>query len=226
MVALVVGSLWGSMVCRQYIAFGRTFRYTLIAAAIGVPLLLLAGGHYVTALMDRFARPSMASASDISSGRTIVWSNAFDVLASNPLYFFSGVGWNTWSFSGLRVAPHNQYLSMYFELGLVGLVAFLLLLTYVARVPLRTLKKAPVRYRAMLVSLVFSVLILLVGMLFATLGFPWVFLWTFFALSLRIILEGPGKQEAGQASGSQAAVQRAPMRTMLPAKHARKPAGA
>lgn len=225
-VALLLGVLWGAVMCRKYISFTRTIKYSLLAAAVATPVLLFAGSGYIAGLMARFAGFSSGNVADVSSGRTIIWQQAFDVLSQNPVYFISGVGWNTWFSSGLmNLGAHNQYLQLYFELGLVGLFSYVLLLGSIVRAPLQALRVAPSQQRSMLVSFVFSVLILAVGLLFSSLGVPWGFLWIFFALSLRQVVEIPEWQRlTGTASASPSV--RAPMPTMIAARSARKASGA
>ena len=221
-VGLLVGALWAAMLCRNYISFTRAMKNALIAAAIAAPILLIAGGTYVDGLIERFTGVSTVSASDVSSGRTIIWAQAYEALSANPMYFLTGVGWYTWFFSGMELGPHNQYLSIYFELGLIGLLSYLVIIWTIARAPLQALKKAPARDRAVLLAPVFSVSILAVGMLFEALGVPWIFLWTYFALSLRTVVALRESRLAGSPADS-AANGAEPLRrklgTMIPARH-------
>jgi O-antigen ligase len=187
-VGFVVGGLWATYLCRKYLSLGRAIIWSIIIAAVAVPVLFLAGSGYLTDLIARFTGVSAVSAADISSGRTEIWGQAFDVLATNPLYLITGVGWNTWAFSGFIALAHNQYLSIYFELGIVGLVTFMLLLRTTIVAALRAAGASAQAQRGPIIALVYSGLILSVAIIFATLLIPWFYLWIYIGLSLRYAL--------------------------------------
>lgn len=66
-------------------------------------------------------------ASDIgtaSSGRTEIWGSAISKMAAAPWSFITGFGWGVYYVLPRVLAPHNEYLGYFFNLGLVGLCCF------------------------------------------------------------------------------------------------------
>ena len=57
--------------------------------------------------------------------RTTIWNNAFNMMNSNPLYYFFGAGWGSYfGYNGYTVVMHNTYLSMLCDTGIIGLCLF------------------------------------------------------------------------------------------------------
>jgi hypothetical protein len=62
----------------------------------------------------------------------MIWSTALKVMMQQPWSFLTGFGFDVYSTMGFEYAPHNAYLGMLFNLGLPGLVAFLLIIVQAA----------------------------------------------------------------------------------------------
>ena len=63
---------------------------------------------------------------EASSGRTEIWLNLLATMFASPITFITGFGWDVYWSMPFRFSPHNHYLALWFNLGLVGLVDRLL----------------------------------------------------------------------------------------------------
>jgi O-antigen ligase len=109
-------------------------------------------------------------------------------MMNSPLSLITGFGWNTWlegSVMGFYIVAHNHYLSLWFELGLVGLICFIVMLRQVVKEALTTIAIADAADRDLVVAFVFSFLILAVGIFFVLLYKPWLYIWPYIGLAMR-----------------------------------------
>jgi len=185
LVALVLGSLWAAYLCRRYLSFRTAFKWGSAIFAITAVVALVAGRTYLEAYIQRFTGVSLASAADMSSGRSDIWARALVAMMRSPLSFITGFGWNAWSVMGFYFVAHNHYLWLWFELGIVGVVCFLVILGQLVTTALTTAAVADSTDRDFLVAFVFSFLILGIGIFFVLLTKPWVYLWSFYGLAMR-----------------------------------------
>ena len=107
------------------------------------------------------------------------------LMMNSPLSLITGFGWNTWSVMGFTLVAHNHYLSLWFELGLVGVVGFVLILRQLVTTALTTAAVADASDRNFILAFVFSFLILAVGIFFVLLFKPWTYLWPYIGLAMR-----------------------------------------
>ncbi len=108
--------------------------FVLLAMLLFFALISSAGGLFDIAVVER-ATEKLSSITQRAmdptlSGRTVQWAAALDFIASNPSTFLWGVGWG---FGGMVLPTaignaHCMYLQVLLELGIVGLIMFLVLL--------------------------------------------------------------------------------------------------
>lgn len=117
-----------------------------IAAFLGIFILKMVHERHYIAFSNLFG----------SFGRTTYWSEALKIIALKP---FFGFGLNTYSVIGKRYSegwggyPHNCYLQMTAEIGLIGLLSFLWILFALYRSILRALRgMLESRQRALLIG--------------------------------------------------------------------------
>ena len=59
------------------------------------------------------------------SERTEIWSNAFTLINSDPIYYLFGTGWGSYyGYNGYYVVMHNTYLSILCDTGIIGIMLF------------------------------------------------------------------------------------------------------
>jgi len=184
-VGLLFGSLWAAYLCRSYITFRVAAKWGSAILAITLIAAIIAGRTYVEIYIHRWTGVYLSSAADVSSGRSDIWSRAFTLMMNSPLSFITGFGWDTWTVMGFTLVAHNYYLSLWFELGLVGVVGFLLILRQLVTTPLATVAVADASDRNFILAFVFSFLILAVGIFFVLLFKPWTYLWPYIGLAMR-----------------------------------------
>ncbi|MGA2841380.1 MAG: O-antigen ligase family protein [Steroidobacteraceae bacterium] len=184
-VSLLFGTLWAAYLCRRYLSFQVAIKWGSAIFAITLIAALIAGRTYVEIYIHRWTGVYVSSAADVSSGRSDIWGRAFMLMMNSPVSFITGFGWGTWSVMGFKLVAHNHYLSLWFELGLVGVVGFVLILRQLVVTALDTAAVADASDRNFIVSFVFSFLILAVGIFFVLLFKPWTYLWPFIGLAMR-----------------------------------------
>ena len=184
-VGLLFGTLWAAYLCRRYLSFQVAIKWGSAIFAITLIAALIAGRTYVEIYIHRWTGVYVSSAADVSSGRSDLWSRAFMLMMNSPLSLITGFGWNTWSVMGFTLVAHNHYLSLWFELGFVGVVSFVLILRQLVTTALTTAAVADASDRNFILAFVFSFLILAVGIFFVLLFKPWTYLWPYIGLAMR-----------------------------------------
>ena len=104
---------------------GLQFAAVLIVVAASIAITNL---DLVSA---RLEQSTSSNFDELSSGRTAIWRATILVQAENPLTFIYGNGWNAHEHSGIWKSAHNMYLLYLYELGVIGLTLFIVLLASV-----------------------------------------------------------------------------------------------
>jgi O-antigen ligase len=156
-----------------------------------------------------------------------MWMEGIRVMIDHPWSFISGVGWNTWHVQGFNYLPHNQYLSLYFDMGLVGLFSFIAILIMLFRMIGRTARMAPdPAARMWPIGMGFGLLMYAIGITFSNMTVPWIFVWPFFGLSVRYCLDSQRMfAETDEKDAARPARRREPDRRDSYSLPKRKPAG-
>ena len=187
---LVGGCLLACVLLRRFIpfrvaalgAFGALF---FVFAA--VLMAYLAG--YGELLYDRFIQDSIGGGHEASSGRTTIWATALAQMFEQPVTLITGYGWDAYrAFTLTGFAPHNTYLGIFFELGIIGLFFVLLAYGNALRIARAGMRGAEGETLALLMAFCFGFLAVLVGVFFVELSIPWVFTWAYAGVSLRLAL--------------------------------------
>jgi O-antigen ligase len=194
---LFIGSVWGALLCHRYLSLQRTLKWLSTTVAVLVPMLIVVGAQYWHQLVARFTGTS-GNVDEMSSGRTDIWSWGIDKMLEAPWTFVSGFGWNSWWSMGFDYIPHNEYLWLWFELGVVGVACMVVILATVTKTALAAARIAQERPRRFLVACVFGTLTLAVTIFFANLWVPWFYLWPYLGVCMRYAMLA--RQEARQQS--------------------------
>lgn len=203
LVALVLASIWGLVRFRKYISGRAIMGGVAVAGAVAVVVLPFVAARYGSLLMSRFIGDSSSvDMVDVSSGRLDIWAGAFAVMAQSPLTFLSGFGWNVYSSMPFRLAPHNHYVALWFELGLVGLVCGTALLVLAARAALNAVPLVSNQYRGVMMSFAIGTLAIAIATFFVDLYTPWLWFWAYAGLVMRIAVNARSNVRA-QVSDSE-----------------------
>ncbi len=186
-VAIIVSAIWGAYVFRRYVPLRR-----IVAIAAGGVFVILAAllavlPMYGEVLYRRvFGDSSGGDMVQVSSGRTEIWTNALATMAEKPLTFFTGYGWDVYSAMPFRYAPHNYFVDLWFNLGIIGLVCGTLLLVIVIREALKTVRIIDPRYRPVMMSFAVGACAITVATFFVDLYTPWLWFWAYAGLAMRL----------------------------------------
>lgn len=187
-VAVFVAAVWGGFLLRRHISASKVVGIAgagLLVIVIAVAALSV---RYGDLLYQRVLGDS--SSSDIvgaSSGRTEIWATAIARMADTPATLFTGFGWDVYWAMPFRYSPHNHYISLWFNLGLVGLVCGTMLLVYVVREARQAVDRTPVREQQLvLAGFVFGALGIAIATFFVDLYTPWLWFWAYAGLVMRI----------------------------------------
>ena len=185
---LVVGGLLAAIFLRRFIP-NRTLIYAVFfgIAFLTIGLLLAYAAGYGELLYDRFVDRSTGSAWEASSGRTVIWGRTLEKMIDTPITLITGYGWNSYRyFPDFGYAPHNSYLGIYFNLGVIGLALVLFSFWNVLRIAKRAIAIAPLDLSPLLVAFIFGFLGMLVGIFFVELYSPWLFIWAYTGANMRL----------------------------------------
>jgi O-antigen ligase len=188
LVGLVLGSLWAAYLCRRYLSLRVAIKWGSAIFAITVVVALIAGRTYLETYIHRFTGVYLSSAADVSAGRSDIWVRALMAMMNSPVSLITGFGWNTWlegSVMGFFLVAHNHYLLLWFELGLIGLVSFIVIFHQLVSTALTTAAIADAPDRDLIIAFVFSFLILVIGIFFVLFYKPWMYLWPYIGIAMR-----------------------------------------
>lgn len=192
MAGLIAGGMFGAFYMRRFIS-GRhistalvgTMALTLVASVV----LYVSGVGEMT--FGRLIGQSMSgNAFDASSGRTFLWAAALGKMLESPFSLITGFGWDAYrQIFDFRMAPHNSYLKIFFELGAIGLSLILIVLINVFSAVRRGLRDLKDDESVFLFAFVFGLLGFLVSIFFVDIYSPWIFAWAFVGVVLRLAVE-------------------------------------
>jgi O-antigen ligase len=169
------------------------------ATKIGAVCLVIAlaiGAANFELVTERFERTTATNLDEMSSGRTGIWRATVLVQAEKPISFLVGNGWNAHTNSGIWKSAHNSYLLMLFELGVIGVALFAILMVAVIAQVKVLVRRTSGKERVLMSGVAFGLFGLLVAITFVDLTVPWFYVWSFIGMSLRIAYEKDREFEA------------------------------
>lgn len=115
----------------------KGFWISLIFLGIGIYILFkYLGNNLNSAVSDRFSIDSISQ--DKGSGRLEIWKNFISILGQNFIRLFFGYGYDSSKaiyneYFGMSKAPHNVFLQILIESGIIGLILFIIVLISLCR---------------------------------------------------------------------------------------------
>ena len=202
-VATAVASVLALYLFRRYV---KPHKLVMAVAGSLVAAVLAVGGAFALGFGDLLYHRMLGSAAQssdlggLSSGRTIIWAHVIEVMLEHPLTLLTGFGWNAYSTMPFRWATHNHYLWEWFNLGLIGLVCSVLLLVLPIRVALSASRVADAATRPHLMGFVVGTTALAVGVFFVNLYSPWLYVWAYVGIVMRIAVNVAEQRVTAPAS--------------------------
>jgi O-antigen ligase len=184
-VGLLVAAVCGAWLYRNRLSAGALAVW--LTAAIIVVALALSLSQYTALITERlFTQTGAIDLSDASSGRVDIWTAALERMMETPLTFLTGFGWDVYWTMPFRYSPHNHYLSLWFNLGLPGLLSGIGLLASVVWLARRAGEDADPEVRSRLIGFVIGVLGVCVALFFVDLHRPWYYFWAYAGVAMRL----------------------------------------
>ena len=188
-VATLFAAVLALWLFRRYVSMTKLMTGAVASVILGV---LAVGGAFALGFGDLLAHRMLGSAvessdmSGLSSGRTDIWVSVLAVMFQNPLTLLTGFGWNAYAAMPFRWATHNHYLWAWFNLGVIGLVCYVLLLVLPIRTALSAVRYASAAARPHLMGFVVATTSLAVAVFFVNLANPWQYFWAYVGIMMRI----------------------------------------
>jgi O-antigen ligase len=193
-IAVPLSGILGAYAFRNYLSAEKILPWLvkgLIAAILVVAVVSLEFGQL---LVDRLVGESQAAGlGNLSSGRTEFWVEPIDRMMLHPITMITGFGWDTYAVMGFLFAPHNQYLYLWFTLGIPGVI----LGTMIYLIPMSTARnavsKADDTARPYLIAFWISVVATMIAIFFAQIFTPWPYFWSYAGLMMRLAMDAQSK---------------------------------
>jgi O-antigen ligase len=178
-----------------------------------LPVVALLGAKYGVELIQRVSsQASSADVNDLSSGRLDLWWTAINRMMESPVTLISGFGWNVYDSMGFPLVPHNHYILLWFELGLIGLSCYLLVISSLFSITMGSLRAAAAEERSYLLAFLFALIVLSVSICFEQLYKPWLYIWPYSGLALRAAVASRHRRVTASPNAGQSLSVVAPIR--------------
>ena len=198
-VATTVAFVCGFFLLKKYLATQRFWLLFGLSAAVlivGVALTMAFG--YGDLIYDRVIAETRSGG--VGSDRTSTWAAAIGMMMSKPMTLLTGYGWQSYWVMPFKYSPHNFYVNLWFNLGLVGLASGILMFAIPIRRALTSLRSADVRARAILIGFIVATIAYAVATFFVDLYVPWMYFWAYAGMALRVALNANAKPEYARSA--------------------------
>jgi O-antigen ligase len=182
-VGLALAVVFGSYICRGIISWRGAATLAVILVAVTVPLLAFVSIHFGDILVNRVVE----TIQDPGGGdRTSIWLPVVERMMAKPVALITGFGWDSYDVMGFFYAAHNYYLLLWFELGIIGLGCYVMVIRQLVITARRAAETAPNETARHLIAFIYGI-IGISGAIFFTLIFhPWPYVWAYVGLTMRM----------------------------------------
>jgi O-antigen ligase len=182
---LALAVVFGSYLCRGIISWRRAATLAMTLVVVAVPLLAFVSVNFGNILVKRVAETIQDPG---AIDRMSIWLPVVDKMMSNPVTLLTGFGWGSYDVMGFFYAAHNHYLLLWFELGIIGLACYLMLISQLLITARRAAETADDETARYLIAFIYGI-IGICGAIFFTLIFkPWLYVWAYIGLTMRMAL--------------------------------------
>jgi O-antigen ligase len=176
----------GAYLYRHLVSYSRISGW--VFGSLILLVLVVSFSQYGNLLAERMGGTGSIDASTASSGRSYIWATALATMFAHPITFITGFGWDVYWSMPFQFSPHNHYLALWFNLGLIGLVCgTYLLFTAIGRARRASLRAAP-PLRGQLIAFVLGTVGVVTAVFFVDLHTPWYYFWIYAGLVMRLVL--------------------------------------
>lgn len=190
-VGLTGALIIGGFLFREHLANPRIAGFAIggaVLAALGVVVVLVAT-PFGSELINRvFGESRSVDMWEVSSGRTELWKDAVEHMMREPLTLITGFGWATYFVlpSALPLAPHNTYLWYWFEIGIVGVGALIVILLQLITHATRAAQANVAADRAYFIAFALGTIALSIAIFFVEIYNPWPYFWACAGVVMRM----------------------------------------
>jgi hypothetical protein len=184
-VGMALGGVLGWFTCRRLISFARAAPVLVALVTLGIPLLLLVNMKFGGILTDRVIE-MLQDPVTRSGDRTYVWLQGMSRMMDHPVTLLTGFGWDSYSVMGFIYATHNHYLLLWFELGVIGVLSYLLIIREAIMTARYAAEVAPTELRAYFVAFIFGLYFVSIAVFFSLLARPWLYIWAYIGITMRM----------------------------------------
>jgi putative inorganic carbon (HCO3(-)) transporter len=214
-VGLALAAVFASYLCRRIISWRRAATLVVILGAVAVPVLALASVKFGGILTERVTELILSPATS-SDERLYIWRPILDKMMANPVTLVTGFGWDSYNVMGFFYNVHNHYLALWFELGIIGLASYLLVIAQLLVTARRAAEQASDETARYLIAFIYGIIGLSGAVFFSQLFKPWLYIWIYSGLTMRMAVialqaahsTAPNKRRAEMQIGSRAGVTR------------------
>lgn len=214
-VGLALAVVVGSYLCRSIISWRRAAALLVILGTVAVPVLALAGIKFGGILTERVTELILSPGTS-SDERLYIWRPILDKMMANPVTLITGFGWDSYDVMGFVYNVHNHYLALWFELGIIGLASYLLLVFQLLITARRAAEHAPDETTRYLIAFIYGIVGLSGTVFFSQLFKPWLYIWIYSGLTMRTAVialhaaqsTAPNERRAATQIGSPSGVTR------------------
>jgi hypothetical protein len=186
-VGLAMALAVGAYLYRHLISYSRVAGWAL--GAMVVLVVFIALSPYGGLLAERMiGQTTSIDVNEASSGRSQIWLDALRVMFEYPISFFTGFGWDVYSSMPFGFSPHNHYLGLWFNLGLIGVFFGAYLLFSAINRARRASEIARPPYRGQLIAFVIAGVGVAAAVFFVDLHKPWFYFWMYGGVAMRIAM--------------------------------------
>jgi len=187
-VGLFIGCIVGFFVFKKYIDTRKliaTLAKVVLAGVLVISAILV---KHSDLIMSRLAAVTKSTdAVSASAGRLWIWEQGFKIMMEHPKSFLVGMGWDT--FAGyVGIVSHNTFLNVFFDLGVMGFILYLLLIVWIFSKLKSSAINASGQVQMILGGALFGYSAMLCAVFFVNLFTPWYFVWAYLGVMLRIAM--------------------------------------
>ncbi len=184
-VGLMLACAVGGYLYRRHISYTRASGWVL--GALIVFVLTMSMSQYGALLTERvIGQTASLDVTEASSGRSEIWATLLLAMFAEPITFITGFGWNVYWSMPFQFSPHNHYLSLWFNLGLVGLgCGTYLLFSAIGRARRASFEAKP-PLRGQLIAFVIGATGVCGAVFFVELHQAWLYFWMYAGVAMRL----------------------------------------
>jgi O-antigen ligase len=184
LLSLALTAVIGSYICRRIISWRRAAMLAATLVAVAVPLLAFVSINFGDVLVQRVVGMIQDSGID----RPSIWLPVVEKMMATPVTLITGFGWDSYDVMGFFYAAHNYYLLLWFELGIIGLACYLMVIAQLVITARRAAETAPDETARYLIAFIYGIIGISAAIFFTLIFRPWPYVWAYIGLTMRMAL--------------------------------------